>query len=95
MKKTTRAPRATTVEERPEALSEIMTLREVAEYLACSRNTIYRLATKRQIPRFRVGNNFRFRRSDIEQWINDRRVTPEDAGEHEDKPKGRPPKFWR
>jgi excisionase family DNA binding protein len=113
--KTTRAPRAATVEEKPELSNEamkkrrgrhpippvevdaaaIMTLREVAEYLRCSYSTIYRLAKNRKIPAFPIGHSLRCRRSEIEKWINDRQVKPEDAGEHEDKPKSRPPKFSR
>jgi excisionase family DNA binding protein len=56
--------------------TKIMTLRQVAEYLACSRTLIYRMAVNGKIPAFRLGADWRFRRSDIEQWISNRRVGP-------------------
>jgi hypothetical protein len=36
--------------------------------------TVYRMAWRRQIPGFQLGSGWRFRRSDIEQWITDREV---------------------
>jgi excisionase family DNA binding protein len=84
-KKTTKRPakrpsRAAEVEQKPDASSgmssemssEIMTLREVAEYLACHPVTIYRLAQNREIPAFRLGGNWRFKRSELGQWIAQR-----------------------
>lgn len=59
-----------------EMSSEIMTLREVAEYLACHPVTIYRLAQSREIPAFRLGGNWRFKRSEIGQWIAQRQRRP-------------------
>jgi excisionase family DNA binding protein len=79
--KTTRPP--------PRAASEIMTLQQVAEYLACHYSTIFRLLKKHEIPAFRVGSDWRFRRSDIEQWIHDREIKPKN---HEYKLKGPRPK---
>jgi excisionase family DNA binding protein len=46
-----------------------MTLREVAELLKLSEKTLYRLAQQGEIPAFKVGGSWRFRRTDIEMWI--------------------------
>lgn len=46
-----------------------MTIREVAEYLRLNEKTTYRYAAEGQIPGFKVGGNWRFRRADIEGWI--------------------------
>ena len=81
---TKRPSRAAEVEQKPdvssgmssEMASEIMTLREVAEYLACHPVTIYRLAQSREIPAFRLGGNWRFKRSEIGQWIAQRQRRP-------------------
>src|ERR1700739_1586765 len=51
----------------------IMTLADLAAYLKCHPNTIYRLAWNGDIPSFRVGSDWRFRRSDITS--GSRRVT--------------------
>lgn len=63
--------------------SEIMTLREVAEYLACHPVTIYRLAQSREIPAFRLGGNWRFKRSEIGQWIAQRQRRPKRSRDEE------------
>jgi excisionase family DNA binding protein len=52
--------------------SDVMTLREIADYLLFERSTIRRLLANRAIPGFRLGADWRFRRSDIDKWIEDR-----------------------
>lgn len=49
--------------------NDIMTIREVAEYLRLNEKTTYRYAAEGQIPGFKIGGNWRFRRADIEGWI--------------------------
>ncbi len=49
--------------------SEILTLREVADYLKVTERTIYRLVAARKIPAFKVGGTWRFSRADIDGWI--------------------------
>ena len=53
----------------PSANSEVMTIREVADYLNCHLNTAYRLVNDRKIPSFKLGNDWRFLKSEIEKWI--------------------------
>lgn len=50
---------------------EILTIREVAEYLKVTEKTVYGLAQKGKIPGFKVGGRWRFKRMDIDQWIED------------------------
>lgn len=50
--------------------SEILTIKEVAEYLKVNERTIYRLANKADIPAFKVGNIWRFERIKIVDWMN-------------------------
>ena len=50
---------------------EIMTLREVAEYLKVAEKTAYRLVADGKLPGFKVGGAWRFRRADMEKWIVD------------------------
>lgn len=49
---------------------EIMTLKEVAEYLKLAEKTAYRLAAEGKIPGFKVGGSWRFRKGSIEDWID-------------------------
>ena len=46
-----------------------MTVREVATYLNVNEKTVYRLAQKGEIPGFKVAGTWRFRREDIDRWI--------------------------
>lgn len=48
---------------------EILTLKEVAEYLKLAEKTAYRLASEGKLPGFKVGGSWRFKREDIERWI--------------------------
>src|SRR5579883_3180532 len=48
----------------------VMTLHEVAQFLRCHESTVYRLTKRGQIPAFRLGSEWRFLRSKIEQWIS-------------------------
>jgi len=57
---------------------EILTLKEVAEYLKVTDRTIYRLAGAKRIPAFKVGGTWRFSRADIDAWI--RRQSAEGQG---------------
>lgn len=49
--------------------SDIMTIREVAEYLKLTEKTTYRLAAEGELPGFKVGGSWRFTRQDLEKWI--------------------------
>ena len=49
---------------------EIMTIEEVAEYLRVSERTVYDWAQKGQLPGGKLGTTWRFRRADIENWVN-------------------------
>lgn len=52
-----------------DANDEILTLEEVAAYLKAGKRTVYRLAQKGEIPAFKLGGTWRFRRSELESWI--------------------------
>jgi PTS system nitrogen regulatory IIA component len=61
-------------------MHDIMTVEEVAEYLRVSERTIYDWAAKGHIPCGKLGTTWRFKRSEIEQWVDRRlRRTPADA----------------
>lgn len=48
---------------------EILTLDEVATYLKAGKRTVYRLAAEGTLPGFKLGGTWRFRRSDLNQWM--------------------------
>lgn len=50
-------------------LDDILTLKEVASYLKLAEKTAYRLAADGKLPGFKVGGSWRFKKLDIEDWI--------------------------
>lgn len=55
----------------------LMTLQDVAEYLQIKERTIYSWVQNGKIPGFKLGNTWRFKREDIDLWIEERkRDTP-------------------
>lgn len=49
-----------------------MTAMETCRYLRITQRTLYRYLQSRQIPAFKLGKEWRFVRSDLQQWIRDR-----------------------
>ena len=52
---------------------EILTLKEVAEYLKLAEKTAYRLTAEGKLPGFKVGGSWRFHKADIKNWVADQR----------------------
>ncbi len=50
----------------------IFTLDEVASYLKVGKRTVYRLVSEGKIPAFKVGGTWRFRQTELDQWIASR-----------------------
>ncbi len=50
---------------------EIMTVQEVAEFLRVSERTVYDWATNGTIPCGKLGTTWRFKRSEVEKWVNE------------------------
>jgi excisionase family DNA binding protein len=48
-----------------------LTIKELATYLNVTERTIYNLLERGELPGFKVGANWRFRKEDIDKWIED------------------------
>jgi excisionase family DNA binding protein len=46
-----------------------LTISEIAEYLRVSKETIYKLAQQSKIPASKLGNQWRFRRDLVDEWL--------------------------
>lgn len=57
--------------------NKLLTVEDLAEYLQLSTKTIYRMLRRGQLPCYRVGNQWRFRRETIDTWLEDERKTGE------------------
>lgn len=51
---------------------DILTLEEVAKYLRVSERTVYDWAQKGEIPSGKIGTVWRFKKSEIVKWVNER-----------------------
>ena len=59
--------------------NDILTIREVAEYLKINEKTAYRLAAEGKLPGFKVGGAWRFRRDEIEKLTKGSTAQDEDG----------------
>jgi len=55
-------------------VDQILTLKEVAAYLKLTEKTAYRLASEGKLPGFKVGGSWRFKRDDLEKWIEEKKA---------------------
>ena len=55
-------------------MTELMTLKEVADYLRVTKKTIHRMLQRRLIPAMKVGRQWRFDQASIEVWLNQNSV---------------------
>lgn len=51
---------------------EILTIQEVASLLKVADKTVYSMARRGAMPAFKVGGQWRFRRSDLDSWIEEK-----------------------
>ena len=54
-----------------EGNSPIMTLEETAKYLRIGKSTLYKMAREGKIPAVKIANQWRFRKEDIDKWLQE------------------------
>ncbi|HEX3941573.1 MAG TPA: helix-turn-helix domain-containing protein [Acidobacteriaceae bacterium] len=54
---------------------EVLDIRQAADYLGISPDTLYKYASDGFVPAFKLGNRWRFKRSRLDEWM-DLRSTP-------------------
>jgi excisionase family DNA binding protein len=54
------------------AHDDLMTAAETCRYLRITPRTLYRYIQDRSMPAFKLGKEWRFVRSDLEQWLRQR-----------------------
>lgn len=54
------------------AVREVMDIRQAAEYLGISGDTLYRYASEGFVPAFKLGNRWRFRKSLLDNWMDEK-----------------------
>jgi excisionase family DNA binding protein len=53
-----------------------MTPAELSQYLGMAERTIYQWATQEKMPAIKIGSNWRFRRNEIDAWLEDNHSGP-------------------
>jgi excisionase family DNA binding protein len=48
---------------------KLLTIDQVAAYLKVDKFTVYRLVTRKKLPAFKVGNQWRFKRKILDAWL--------------------------
>jgi excisionase family DNA binding protein len=62
---------------------EILTLKEVAQLLKVAEKTVYTMSQKKELPAFKVRGQWRFRREDINRWIDQQQAKETVGGSDE------------
>jgi excisionase family DNA binding protein len=55
-----------------QAVREVMDIRQASEYLGISGDTLYRYASEGFIPAFKLGNRWRFKKSLLDAWMDEK-----------------------
>jgi excisionase family DNA binding protein len=58
---------------------EIFTLPDVAQLLKVAEKTVYTMAQKGELPAFKVRGQWRFKRADIDAWIEQQKLETKGA----------------
>ena len=51
---------------------EVMNIRQASEYLGVSPDTLYKYVYEEKIPAFKLGNRWRFKKSKLDQWMEEK-----------------------
>ncbi len=59
---------------------EVMNIRQASQYLGVSPDTLYKYVNEQKIPAFKLGNRWRFKKSKLDQWMEEQSADPESSG---------------
>jgi excisionase family DNA binding protein len=59
----------------PVAISEVLNLNQAAEYVSLSKSAIYKKTSERNIPHFKQGKKLYFKRSELDGWLTELKIT--------------------
>lgn len=51
-------------------IREVMDIRQASDYLGISPDTLYKYASEAFVPAFKLGNRWRFKRSRLDEWMD-------------------------
>jgi excisionase family DNA binding protein len=56
---------------------EVMNIRQASQYLGVSPDTLYKYVNEQKIPAFKLGNRWRFKKSKLDQWMEEQSTESE------------------
>jgi len=68
-------PQSEALDRRGRGAAEVLTIRDVAAYLKLPVSTVYRLAERRELPGHKVGRQWRFHKSILDDWFRQHAAT--------------------
>jgi len=63
---------------------EVMNIRQASQYLGVSPDTLYKYVNEQKIPAFKLGNRWRFKKSKLDQWMEEQSMEMEAKGKKKD-----------
>lgn len=64
---------------------EVMNIRQASQYLGVSPDTLYKYVNEQKIPAFKLGNRWRFKKSKLDQWMEEKSMELEPRGKKKPK----------
>jgi excisionase family DNA binding protein len=64
---------------------EVMNIRQASQYLGVSPDTLYKYVGEQRIPAFKLGNRWRFKKSKLDQWMEEKSSQMESGTKHKAK----------
>jgi excisionase family DNA binding protein len=68
---------------------EVMNIRQASQYLGVSPDTLYKYVNEQKIPAFKLGNRWRFKKTKLDQWMDEKSMEAEPQGKKRVKAAGK------
>jgi len=59
-------------------MESLLTAREAAKYLKTHRQTLIKRAKNGEVPAIKMAGRWRFRKEEMDRWLDEQRVVPND-----------------
>ena len=65
---------------------EVMNIRQASQYLGVSPDTLYKYVTEEKIPAFKLGNRWKFKKTILDQWMEQKSTVNMSSAKKRPKP---------
>lgn len=67
---------------------EVMNIRQASRYLGVSADTLYKYVYEERIPAFKLGNRWKFKKTILDSWMEEKSTQGEGRGRKKTKARG-------